>query len=197
MLTTRAESSTLTSSIHALASGTRRAVTQAETIGTRAASRLERPMDALQHNLEATRERFEEARRTALENAQKIAGTVAEHGRTAFGDTVDLVQRTTGVRTLPELLALHSDYASRRGIAAMKVIEDLNAIGRSQAMALWSPMTKAVEQIASPAAPAKAAIPKPATAAKASRAAAVKRSGRKPAMAAKTSARTKGRKAGR
>ena len=190
MLTTRAESASLKSSIHALASGTRRAVSRAERIGAQAAENLDSPIDAIQHNLAMSRETgtklvngLEEARRKALANAEQLAGAVVEHSRAAVGDTVDLLQRSTAVKTLTELLVLHSAYVRRRGFAAFKIVEDLNAIGRSQAMALWSPMGRVIEDSAQPAGPAVSPKPKKQARVLAWEAAAVKRSGRKPVQA--------------
>ena len=148
------------------------------------------PFDTLRHGLNTTREnataiarRLAQVRRTALAGVTEVSGTVTEHGRLAIGDAVDLLRKSLQARNLADLVALQAAYAGRRGLATFKVIGALNAVGRSHALAIWTPVSKGIDELARHP---QAAVARPSEPASPSTgASASKTSGKAPARAAR------------
>jgi hypothetical protein len=142
----------ITATIHSTATALRDAVTRTEALAVDAVARTAGVLPNVQEGLNKTRALggaivggLDESGRAVASGVTEIAGKLAEHGRLAVADTVELVRATARPDCLGSLVAAHAGYAGRRGLAVFQIVDDLNASGRTHTLAAWSPVAEAID----------------------------------------------------
>ena len=84
------------------------------------------------------------AGRTAFNGVKEINTTLAAHGKAALDDMVEVGQKSLGVTSLMDLVALHTEYATRRLNAGFEAANAVNSLAHANTVALWSPIADAL-----------------------------------------------------
>ena len=157
----------LTATIRSTSAALQDAIARTEAAAVDAVSRTASALPNIQGSLDKTRRvggvlvsGLDEAGRATVSGVTEIAGKLAEHGRLAIADTVELLRATASPANLSELVAAHAGYAGRRGLAMFQIVDELNAVSRTHTLAALRPVTEAIEGLARPVAGVAAAQPR-------------------------------------
>ena len=84
------------------------------------------------------------AGRTALDGVKEINSTLAAHGKAALEDMVAVGQKSLAAKSLTDLVAVQTEYATRRLHAGFEAAGAINSLAHANTVALWSPIAEAL-----------------------------------------------------